>query len=106
MSVVVEPRSRGGGLPLSVILLELLPSALVVALLAVVGIVHVTSRVHVVKWGYELESLRAKSVALERQKAQLSLELATLKSPARLEAWAKQNGLAAPAATAVVHPEK
>ena len=84
MSVVILPRSRGGA-PLSVILLELFPAALVVALLAAVGIVHVTSRVLVVNLGYELSKLDGRATDLERRNAELSVELATLKSPARLE---------------------
>ena len=56
MSVVIEARNRGG-LPLSVILGEILPAALAVMLLATVGIIHVTSRVLVVAQGYELSRL-------------------------------------------------
>lgn len=105
MSVVILPRSRGGA-PLSVILFELFPSALVVALLVVVGIVHVTSRVLVVNLGYELSKLDGRATDLERRNAELSVELATLKSPARLESWAKANGLVAPASSAVLHSKR
>ena len=105
MSVFVEPRARGG-LSLSVIFFELFPSALVVALLALVGIMHVTSRVLSVKLGYELSKLDTRATDLERKNAELSVELATLKSPARLEAWAKKNGLAPPSANAVLHAKR
>lgn len=103
MSIVIEARSRGG-VGLSVILLELVPAALVVALLAAVGIVHVTSRVLVVTVGYELSRLDAQATELTRENDRLKLELATLKSPARLEEAARTRlNLAAPPAAAVVH---
>jgi cell division protein FtsL len=103
MSVVVEARNKGG-VALSVILLEILPAALVVLLLAGVGVVHVTGRVMVVKMGYELSRLDAAASALTRENDQLRLELATLKSPARLEGIArKQLGLVPPTAGTVVH---
>lgn len=93
MSVVAVKK---GGLPLSVILLELLPAGLLVALFAVVGVVHVTSRVLVVKVGYELSRLDSERQELARQKDKLELELATLKSPARLEGLARDKLLLAP----------
>ncbi|MCC6337699.1 MAG: cell division protein FtsL [Myxococcales bacterium] len=103
MSVVVEARSRGG-LSLSVILLEILPAALAVLLLAGVGVVHVTGRVMVVKMGYELSRLDAAGSALTRENDQLRLELATLRGPVRLEGIARSKlGLAPPAAGAVIH---
>ncbi|MEW5739361.1 MAG: cell division protein FtsL [Myxococcota bacterium] len=106
MSVVVEARSRGG-LSLSVILLEILPAALAVLLLSGVGVVHVTSRVMVVKMGYELSRLDAAGAVLTRENDQLRLELATLKGPARLEGIAKSKlGLGPPAPGAVIHLKK
>lgn len=103
MSVVVEARNRGG-LSLSVIILELIPAALAVLLLATVGVVHVTSRVLVVKMGYELSKLDARATDLQRENDRLKLELATLKSPARLESFARTKlGLVPPAAGAVVN---
>jgi cell division protein FtsL len=105
MSVVVA-RNRGG-LSLSVILLEILPAALAVLLLAAVGVVHVTGRVMVVKVGYELSRLDAAGAALTRENDRLRLELATLKSPVRLEGIAKSKlGLAPPAAGTVFHLKK
>lgn len=88
MSVVMEARNKGG-LSLSVILLEILPAALAVLLLATVGIVHVTSRVMVVRMGYELSKLDGKNVELTRENAALQVELASMTSPARLEPTAK-----------------
>jgi cell division protein FtsL len=84
MSVVLEARNKGG-LSLSVIFLEILPAALAVLLLATVGIVHVTSRVMVVRMGYELSKLDARNAELTRENDALKVELATMTSPGRLE---------------------
>ena len=105
MRVVVEPKGRGG-FSFWAVLLELLPAAVVMALLSLVGIAHVTSRVLVVNMGYELSGLQSRLTELERQNSELSVELTTLKSPVRLESWAKGNGLGPPQATAVIHPKR
>lgn len=89
MSVVLEARNKGG-LSLSVILLEIFPAAIAVMLLALVGIVHVTSRVMVVKMGYELSRLDAKGVDLARENDALKVELATATSPGRLAPLARE----------------
>jgi cell division protein FtsL len=89
MSVVLEARNKGG-LSLSVILLEILPAALTVLLLATVGVVHVTSRVMVVKLGYELSRLDQQSIDLQRENDALTVELATLTSPSKLAPLAKE----------------
>jgi cell division protein FtsL len=89
MSVVLEARNKGG-ISFSVILLEILPAALAVLLLATVGVVHVTSRVLVVKLGYELSRLDQKGSDLQRENDALAVELATLTSPAKLAPLAKQ----------------
>jgi cell division protein FtsL len=102
MSLLVE--ARRGSVSLSVIVGEILPAALAVALLAIVGVIHVTSRVMVVRMGYELSTLDAQTTDLTRENDQLRLELATLKSPSRLESIARAKlGLVPPSATAVVH---
>jgi len=102
MSAVVVETRKAGGVSLGVILLEILPAALVVGLLAAVGIVHVSSRVMVVRVGYELSKLDAERTALIREQNALKLELATLTSPARLEPRARQElGLTPPPAGAV-----
>lgn len=102
MSIVVE--ARRGSLSFSVIAGEILPAALAVALIAAVGVIHVTSRVMVVRMGYELSKLDAQTTELTRENDQLRLELATLKSPARLESMARSKlGLMPPSANAVVH---
>lgn len=103
-----ELRARGA-LPFSVIFLELLPAALAIALLAAVGVVHVTSRVLVVKVGYELSRLDQEATALTRDNDRLKLELATLRSPGQLESVARTKlGLVPPSAAAILHlaPEK
>jgi cell division protein FtsL len=89
MSVVLEARNKGG-VSLSVILLEILPAALAVLLLAAVGVLHVTSRVMVVKLGYEVSRLDARSVELQRENDALKVELATLSAPAKLAPVAKE----------------
>jgi cell division protein FtsL len=88
MSVVLEKQNKGG-LSLSVILLEIFPAAIAVFLLAVVGIVHVTSRVMVVKMGYELSKLDTRAVDLARENDALKVQLATMTSPAQLSPLAK-----------------
>jgi cell division protein FtsL len=102
----VDLRARGS-LPLSVIFLELLPAALAIALLAAVGVVHVTSRVLVVKVGYELSHLDAEQTSLTRDNDRLKLELATLRSPARLENIARTGlGMIPPPAASIIHLKK
>lgn len=103
MTVVLEAKNRAGT-PLAVIVGEILPAAIAIGLLALVGIVHVTSRVMVVKMGYELSRLDSQTTDLLRENDALKLELATLKSPARLETLARTKlGLSPPAAGAVIH---
>jgi cell division protein FtsL len=77
------------GISLQVIFLELLPAALLCGLFATVGVIHVTSRVMVVKQGYRLSQLEQDAQALIRDQDSLKLELATLKSPGRLERAAR-----------------
>jgi cell division protein FtsL len=106
VTVVLEARNRGG-LPFSVILGEILPAALAVALLALVGIIHVTSRVLVVAQGYELSRLDAQSTELLRENDRLKLELATLKGPQKLESVARsQLGMVTPPPSQVFHVRK
>lgn len=89
MSVVLEARNKGG-ISLSVILLEIFPAALAVVLLATVGVVHVTSRVLVVRMGYELSKLDGQQKELMRENDALRVELASLTSPSRLAPVAKE----------------
>jgi cell division protein FtsL len=64
----------------------------VVCALAVVGL-----RVQSVHLGYRLDSLRAERGEVAMLLRQLEVELATLRSPARIEARARDLGLVAPA---------
>jgi cell division protein FtsL len=64
----------------------------VVLALAVVGF-----RVQSVHLGYRMDALRADRAELTALVRQLEVELATLRSPARVESRARQLGLTAPA---------
>lgn len=105
MSVVLEARNKGG-LSLSVIIWEILPAALAVLLLATVGVVHVTSRVMVVKLGYALSKLDQQGVELQRENDALKVELATLTSASKLAPLAKaQLQMQVPSVVIAVKPE-
>ena len=99
MTVAIEGRR---GVSLGVIFFELLPAALLVVMFAAVGIVHVTSRVLVVKVGYQLSALDQANGALMREHDRLKLELATLRSPGRLESIARQKLQMGPPAPSVM----
>jgi cell division protein FtsL len=87
---------------LGVVLRQLLPGAVVAALVASVGILHVAARTEVVDTGYTLSHLEAENRALTLQNDGLRLELATLKRSARLEKLARDSlGMAPPAPGAV-----
>ena len=68
-------------------------SALLVA--STLGLVAL--RVQQVRLSYQLDSLRATRQGLEELDRQLRVEVATLRSPARIEARARALGLTAPA---------
>jgi len=83
--------------------LQLLPGALLAALFAAVGILHVTSRVLVVDAGYRLSRMEEENRQLTLQNDRLKLELATLLSPARLERLSREQlQLQPPPAGAVI----
>jgi cell division protein FtsL len=85
------------------IFLQLLPVVGLSAVFAVVGVVHVTSRVMSVGIGYRLSTLESEVRGLARGADQLKLELAILKSPARLEKIARgQLGMVPPSGGAVI----
>ena len=101
MTVAIEARR---GVSFGVIFFELLPAALLVVMFATVGIVHVTGRVLVVKVGYELSRLDQTRSELMREHDRLKLELATLRSPSRLESIARQKlRMGPPAPSAIFH---
>ena len=82
---------------LGVVLRQLLPGAVVAALLAAVGILHVAARTEVVDTGYTLSHLEGENRALTLENDRLRLELGTLKRSARLEKLAKDSlGMAPP----------
>jgi cell division protein FtsL len=67
--------------------------------LALIGavLVHVWLRLQVVRMGYVLSTTSKLQTRLEQENRELKVELATLTSPDRLEALARQRlGLAAP----------
>ena len=66
--------------------------ALVVFALAVVGL-----RVQSVQFGYRVDAVRAEHAELTALIRQLEVQLATLRSPARIESRARDLGLIAPA---------
>jgi cell division protein FtsL len=85
------------------VLMHLLPAVVVLALVTAVGLVHVTGRVMVVDAGYRLSRAEAESRTLQREHDRLKVELATLKTPARLERLAREKlDMGLPAAGAVV----
>jgi len=55
------------------------------ALLAGLLILHAAGRIWVLEQGYELSRLRSEEQTLVRENGRLSLELTTLRTPARLE---------------------
>jgi len=82
-----DPRAR------RVLVLALAAAALIVgAALAVVGM-----RVQQVHFAYRLDDLRVQRARAEGNVRQLEIEVATLRSPGRVEARARQLGMVAPA---------
>ena len=69
-------RAAGGKVTTLHVLLQLLPGALLAALFAAVGILHVTSRVLVVDAGYKLSRLEEENRQLTLRNDRLKLELA------------------------------
>jgi cell division protein FtsL len=96
-------KRTGGKVTGPQIFLQLVPGALLAALFAAVGILHVTSRVLVVDAGYRLSRLEAENRQLTLKNDRLRVELAMLESPAHLERLAREQlGLRPPPAGAVV----
>lgn len=65
-------------------------------LLMLSGLMVVGLRVQQVHLGYQLDALRAERVRLETLVRQLEVEVATLRSPGRVDARARQLGLSVP----------
>lgn len=99
--------SRTKGVSLAGVLRHLVPPLFLFLLFAAAGVVHVTSRVMVVDTGYKLSRLEGEQRTLARENAKLRLELATLKSPARLEELARAKlGMAPPPPGSVLTPSR
>ena len=77
--------------------------ALLVAALVAVGVFHVWSHTRVTTAGYRLGELQRTQEALRAERNRLEVEVATLRAPGRLEAFARARlGMAPPALGAVV----
>lgn len=69
---------------------ELFPHLVaVIVLMTVVAVFHVWSRVKVVDLGLEINQLRREFKDQQQEQGRLKLEVASLKTPARIEAIAK-----------------
>lgn len=94
---------KGRGVSVGAVILHLLPAFVVCGIFAAVGLMHVTSRVMVVGVGYQLSKLELENRDLTRENDRLKLELATLKSPQRLEKVARdQLGMMPPPSGSVI----
>ncbi len=81
---------------------SLTAAALLSALLVGGGLGVVALRVQQVHLAYQLDALRAERGRAETLSRQLEVEVATLRSPGRVEAAARQLGMIAPARGQVV----
>ncbi len=76
---------------------------LLAAPLAALGVFHVWARTRVLAVGYELGRLETEHRQLLAERDRLNIEVATLRSPGRLERFARERlGMAPPAPGAVV----
>lgn len=69
--------------------------------LSLTGLGLVGLRVHQVQLGYRLDQLAVERARLEQRLRELEVEVATLRSPARIEGRARQLGLVTPAPSQV-----
>ncbi|HTP24823.1 MAG TPA: cell division protein FtsL [Anaeromyxobacteraceae bacterium] len=80
--------------------------ALLLAPLVAVGLFHVWSHTRVTAAGYRLGELQRAQESLRAERDRLAVEVATLRAPGRLEAFARARlGMAPPAPGAVVAGE-
>lgn len=78
-------------------------ATLLVAALASAGVFHVWTRTRVTSAGYRLGELQRRGEALRAERDRLEVEVATLRAPGRLEAFARARlRMAPPAPGAVV----
>lgn len=100
-------KSKGRGATGASVVAELLPFVVLAVAFVGVGVFHVTARVMVVEAGYRLSRLETENRAMIRENDTLKLELATLKSPARLEKLAREQlGMTPPPPGAVLSPSR
>jgi len=78
-------------------------TAVCAVVLVIMALAVVAVRIQQVRLTYQLDSLRAERGRVETLIGQLDVQLATLRSPRRLEAQARQLGLTAPAPQQVVN---
>lgn len=78
-------------------------AAICAVCLVVMALAVVAVRVHQVRLAYQLDALRAERTKVETLIGQLEVQLATLRSPRRLESQARQLGLTVPAPQQVVN---
>lgn len=60
-----------------------------VAFMALLSLFYIWSRVQIVNYGYEINALRAKRLQLSEENRRLSVEVSMLKSPTRIENFAR-----------------
>lgn len=78
-------------------------TAVCAVFLVVAALVVVAVRVQYVRLVYQLDALRAERTRVETLIGQLEVQLATLRSPRRLESQARQLGMTVPAPQQVVN---
>jgi hypothetical protein len=97
------PRPQKKSVTLRQLLWHLWPHALLCLTFAAVGVMHVGSRVLVVDSAYKLSELQKETKQLIEKQKELRVELATAKSPAKLEVKARELlGMGPPAPSAVL----
>ncbi|MDQ3263919.1 MAG: cell division protein FtsL [Myxococcota bacterium] len=100
-------KSKGRGASAAGVVAELLPFVVLAVAFVGVGVFHVTARVMVVEAGYRLSRLETENREMIRENDTLKLELATLKSPARMEKLAREQlGMTPPPPGAVLSPSR
>ena len=78
-------------------------TAICAVCLVVVALVVVAVRVHQVRLAYQLDGLRAERTRVETRIGQLEVQLATLRSPQRVESQARRLGMTVPAPQQVMN---
>ena len=61
-----------------------------VAFMAILSLFYIWSRVQIVQYGYDINTLKARQYQLTETNKKLEVELSTLKSPRRLEQSARE----------------